>query len=125
MASLNATDANMPVALESFDECANNPNEEIQMATDDGEKANAENDENRIASDTRIDELDDNDNDHNASHAEHKTMEHIASLKGLISSAANDQVTNDKSQHQSVSYNTFARICDLLKLILYYFFSTA
>lgn len=101
MASLNATNANMPVVLESFDECANNPNEENQMATDEsGEKTAAENEENRIGSDTLIDELDDNDNDRNESHAEHKTMEHIASLKELIS---NDQVSNEKPQHHSVS----------------------
>lgn len=101
MASLNATNANMPVALESFDECANNPNEENQMSTDEsGEKTAAENEENRIGSDTLIDELDDNDNDRNESHAEQKTMEHIASLKELIS---NDQVSNEKPQHHSVS----------------------
>lgn len=106
MASLNATDANMPVALESFDECANQPNDEIQMASDDNDKASVEDDENRVGNDRLIDALDDNDqsNDHNnATHVGDKTMEHIASLKGLI---ANDQIASDRTpqqQHESVS----------------------
>lgn len=106
MASLNATDANMPVALESFDECANQPNEENQMASDDNDKASVEDDENRVGNDTLIDGLDDQTNsDHSRdTHAGHKTMEHIASLKGMI---ASDQIASDRSppqqqQHQSV-----------------------
>lgn len=94
MASLNATDTKMPVALESFDECVNNLNEENQMATD--EKASAEDDENRVTNDTLIDALNDNGNDHDTGH---KTIEHI---KGMI---ANDQTTGERSQHHSVSKN--------------------
>lgn len=105
MASLNATDANMPVALESFDECANNPNDENQMATDDNEKSSVEDDDNQVGNDTLIDALNDNDNDQNAStHAGHKTIEHIASIKGMIT---NDQTPNERSQHQSVRVDFF------------------
>lgn len=94
MASLNATEKNMPVALESFDECANNPNDENQMASDDTDNVSVEDDENRVANDTLIDTLDDNGNDHNRSQ---KTIDHI---KGIIS---NDQTTCDRTHHQSVS----------------------
>lgn len=103
MASLNATDANMPVALESFDECANNPNEDSQMATDDNEKASVEENENRVANDTLIDALDDNGNDHSGSH---KTIEHI---KGMI---ANDQTPSERSQHHSVSKEHSTHFCN-------------
>lgn len=99
MASLNATDANMPVALKSFVECANNPNEENQMATDDCEKASVEDDEHRVGNDTRIDEIIKKDTEQNASHADHKTMDNIASIKGMITS---DQVSDEIPQHQSV-----------------------
>lgn len=93
MASLNATETNMPVALESFDECANNPIDENQMASDDTENVNVEDDENRVANDTLIDTLDDNGNDHSSQ----KTIDH---LKGII---PNDQTTCDGTHHQSVS----------------------
>lgn len=89
MASLNATDANMPVALESFDDSANNPNEESQMAD---EKA-VDEDEKRAGSDIDTSQTEDD-----------KTMAHIASLKSLI---AHDQKSNDSPQ-QSVSD---ARMC--------------
>lgn len=101
MASLNATDANMPVALESFDECANNPNDENQMATDDSEKDSVKDDENCIAKDALIDTLDDNGNDHNVTG--NKTIDHI---KGMINST--DQTTIDRPQHQSVSTSDYS-----------------
>lgn len=105
MASLNATDANMPVALESFDECANQPNDENQMASDDNDKASVEDDENRcVGNDTLIDALDDQNSDHNNStHAGHKTMEHIASLKGMIASDHSSSDRPPQQQLQSVS----------------------
>lgn len=106
MASLNATDANMPVALESFDDCANQNNpvadENHMAASDENENASIDDDDNRGENDsTLIDALDVNNDDSND--ASHKTMEHIASLKGLI--ASNDQLSSDSrsQQHESVS----------------------
>lgn len=108
MASLNATDANMPVALESFDDCANQNNavdEENHRAaaSDDNENASIDDDDRHRGENdsTLIDALDDN-ND-NSNDAGHKTMEHIASLKGLI--ASSEQLSSDSrsQQHESVS----------------------
>lgn len=109
MASLNATDANMPVALESFDDCANNSNEENpRMAIDDTEKDCAEKDENRI------DVLDNNSNDYNASH---KTMEHV---KELIT---NDETSSERSQPESVSNKNhifFSTQLHVITIVVYF-----
>lgn len=107
MASLNATDANMPVALESFDDCANqnsavDEENHRAAASDDNENASIDDDDNRGENDsTLIDALDDN-ND-NSNDAGHKTMEHIASLKGLIASGEHLSGDSRSQQHESVS----------------------
>lgn len=116
MASLNATDANMPVALESFDDCANQNNAEDEenhraAASDDNENASIDDDDHHHRGgendSTLIDALDNNDdNNDNSNDAGHKTMEHIASLKGLIASGGGgEQLSSDSrsQQHESVS----------------------
>lgn len=106
MASLNATDANMPVALESFDDCANQSNPEDEenhtTASDDNENASIEDDDHRDENDTLIDSALCGSNDH-SNDANKKTIEHISSLKGLI--ASNEDLSSDsRSQHhESVS----------------------
>lgn len=106
MASMNATDANMPVALESFDDCANqnNPDDEENhtTASDDNENASIEGDDQRCENNTLIGSALGVNNDH-SNDAGTKSIEHIASLKGLI--ANNEHLSSDsRSQHhESVS----------------------